>query len=275
MPTQHLPILQTIAKAWADAALAIRDMPLVAGCALIVQALAALCAFLAVDVVLLNSGRSVSEWLASPAWFVTSLLDGGIRIALLAPLTIAIHRYVIRGEAARRYPLQPLRPSYQRYVGTALVLLMIWRVPDMINVLLPSNLPLVVNLWIFAATALLMVVVAIVVLQRITLFAAIAAYAPHASWRETEPAGAGNILRIVAVFAGVIGPCFVAGLLLRVWLLSLDWPNTKFLLVLTFSLAFVQYVAICAVAAAISRIYLAIGAPGSTAQQAAERPVVA
>jgi hypothetical protein len=276
MQPQHLPILQTIARAWTDAALAIRAMPLVAGCALIVQALVALCAFLAIDVILLNSGRSVSEWLASPAWFAASLVDGGLRIVLLAPMAIAIHRYVIRGEAARRYPLQPLRPSYQRYVGTALALFMAWRAPDLISLALPPELPFVVNLWVFAATAFLMVVVGVAVLQRITLFAAIAAYAPHANWRETEPAGAGNVLRIVAVLAGILGPCLLAGMLLRAWLFWLDWPSTKFLLALTLSLAFVQYVALCAVAAAVSRIYLAIGAPASPAQPSAgQTPVVA
>lgn len=276
MQPQHMPIFRTIARAWADAVLAIRAMPLVAVCGLVVQALVALGTFFAIHLVVLNSGRSASEWFASPAWFMVGILDGSIRIVLLAPLAIAIHRYVIRGEAARRYPLQPLRPSYQRYVGTALVLVIAWRAPDLLSLLLPPKLPFVVNLWIFAVTALLMVVVAVAVLQRLTLFAAIAAYAPRATWRETEAADAGNVLRIATVLAGVAGPCLAADVLLRMWLLSLDLPTTTFLLALTFSLALVQYVALCAVAAAVSRIYLAIGTP-VTAQSAdaGKRPALA
>jgi hypothetical protein len=276
MQPQHLPILQTIARALIDVVRAIRAMPLVAVCALAVQALAALGAFLAIDLILQNSGRSVSEWLGSPAWLVAGVLDGGLRIILLAPFAIAIHRFVIRGEAARRYPLQPLRPSYQRYVGTAFVLVTAFRTPDLIALLLPPKLPFVVDLWIFAMTALLMVVLAVALLQRITLFAAIAVHAPRATWRDTEPAGAGNVLRTVAVLAGVLGPCFVASIVLRAWLLAFDWSTGKFVLVLTFTMALVQYVALCAMATATSRIHLAIGVPLMAAQTASdERPALA
>jgi hypothetical protein len=261
MSSPRLPILKTISQAWIDAARAIRAMPLVTACALVIYALIAVGVFFAVEALLLNSGRSLAQWLASPAWFVFSVFDGSMRIILLAPLAIAVHRFVIRGEVARGYPLHPLRPSYLRYVGTIQALFLAYRAPDLISLLLPGNLPFAANIGIFVLTVALMLTVVIVALRRITLFAAIAVYAPNATWRETAPLDAGNLVRSALILCGVIIPGVVAGVLLHVYLPTPDWPNGTGLLVLSFASSLLQLAMICALAAAVSRIYQTTGAP--------------
>ncbi len=272
MPSPRLPILKTVSRAWIDAALAIRAMPLVAACALAIYALFAVGVFFAVEAILLNSGRSLAQWLASPAWFVFSVFDGGLRIILLAPLAIAVHRFVMRGEAAHGYPLHPLRPSYLRYVGTVLTLFLAYRAPDLISLLLPGKLPLAANIGILVLTVALMLTVVIVALRRITLFAAIAVYAPNATWRQTAPCSSGNLVRSALILCGVIIPGVVAGVLLHVYLPTPDWPKGTGVLVLSFAQSLLQLAMICALAAAVSRIYLAadalaVSSPAPTAPE--------
>jgi hypothetical protein len=269
----RLPIIATIWGSWTDAMRAIRAMPVVSVCALVLHAAVAVGTLFAIFAILLSPGRTVEEWLTSPAWFAFSLVNVGIRIILLAPLFIAIHRFVIRGEIASRYPLHPLRPSYLKYIGTAFVLFCVSRAPDLISVVLPLGLPFSANLAIAIVTFALMGAVAIVVVRKIALFPAIAVNAPNASWGQVAPADAGNVARILIVLAGVLLPFVIVSL---VQIAYLPLPGETGALMITLAMALVQLPVMCAFAAAMARIYLAIGTSVEAAPVvAAQKPATA
>lgn len=256
----RVPVFQVVWSAWRDALRAIRAMPAVTGCAVGLYALISIGVFLAVETIVMNPGRSFSQWISSPAWFVFGLFNTSAQIVLLAPFAIAVHRFVILGEAATSYPLRPLRPSYLHYVGIALVLNFAYRAPDLMGLLLPHGLPYIADLAIAAATFALMLSVVIAALRKIALFPAIATHAPRASWRETVPASAGNVLRIAVVVAGVALPAVVMLSLLHLYMPAPNWPNHTGQLVVSFSMVLVQVPPLAAMAAAIARIHLALAA---------------
>jgi hypothetical protein len=258
MPSPRVPIVETVSKAWVDAFRAIRAMPVIAVTALAIHFVIAVSVLFASMALLLDPGRTVTEWISSPAWFAFGLFTAAVQIILLAPLTIAVHRYVIRGDIARRYPLNPLRPSYTRYVGMALAFYVAYRSTDLISIMTPParTLPFIFNAAIGVTTFLLMLGIIIVFLRRIALFPAIAANTPDNTWREITLADAGNVVRILVVLAGAILPAVIIGVLLHVWLPE---PNTAGSLVLMLTMSLLQIPSLCAAAAAAARVYLAIG----------------
>jgi hypothetical protein len=277
MSPPRVPILETILKAWADGFRAIRDMPVVAACALVLLAAIATGAFFAAGAILLSPGRSVQQWAASPAWFVFGVFNGSARIVLLAPLAIAVHRYIICGERARRYPLNPLRPSYLRYVGTALAIFVVFRLPEMIGLVLrPAREILVFDLPFTVLMLAMMVTVAVVVLGKIALFPAIAVNAPNASWRAMPQADAGNAMRIIVILIAIVGPGQLAGWLAYNYVPAPHWPGGAGQLVPSLAMVLLDVPVLCALAAAMSRIYLAVDtSPAPAPAIAANQPAVA
>jgi hypothetical protein len=269
MSHQSVPILETILKAWTDGFRAIRDMPVVATCALVVLALIATGVFFAAGAMLMHSGRSVQDWVASPAWLVFGVFSTSVRIVLLAPLFLAVHRYVIAGDLARHYPLNPLRPSYLRYVGMALAVYVAFRLPEMISILLaPARMFLLFDLLVALLTTASMITVAVVVLGKIALLPAIAVNALSASWRATPPADAGNLMRTIAILVGIIGPAQLVAWLVHSYLPTPYWPNGNEQLVRSLALVLIDLPTLCALAAAMARIYLAVGASAEPARAA-------
>jgi hypothetical protein len=258
MPSPRVPIVETVSKAWIDTFHAIRTMPVVAVTALAIHFVIGIGVYFASMALLLDPGRTVAEWISSPAWFAFGLCSAALQIILLTPLMIAVHRYVIRGDIARRYPLNPLRPSYTRYVGMALAFYLAYRSADLISIMTPPAhaLPFIFNAAIGVTTLLLMLGVIIVFLRRIALFPAIAANTSDNTWREITPADAGNVVRILVVLAGAILPAVMIGVLLHA---RLPQPNTAGAFVLISAMSLLQIPTLCAVAAATARIYLAIG----------------
>ena len=103
------PVIETAAAAWRDAFRAIGAMPEVTGIALVFVLATSLAGF----AIFPNPYALVgSPWLP-----VISIVSGVVQAILLAPLAIAVHRFVILGETANRYPLraseQPL-PALRR-----------------------------------------------------------------------------------------------------------------------------------------------------------------
>jgi len=257
MPSPRVPIMETVSKAWTATFHAIREMPVVALTALAIHLAIGVGIYFASGALLFDPGRTVAEWVSSPAWFAFGLFAGALQIILLAPLMIAMHRYVIRGDIASRYPLNPLRPSYTRYVGAALAFYAAYRSTDLISIVTPParTLPFILNAAIGATTILLMLGVIIVFLRRLALFPAIAANTPDNTWREIPRADAGNVVRILVVLAGAILPAMIVGALLHA---RLPEPNTAGALVLMLAMSMLQIPTMCALAAATARIYLAI-----------------
>jgi hypothetical protein len=257
MSHARVPILDTILKSWTDAFRAIRAMPLVGACGLVLHTLIVTSAFFAAGSILMHHGRSVQEWTASPAWFVFTVFNAAIRVVLLAPLFIAIHRYVIRGECARGYPLNPLRPSYTRYVGAALLALIAFRLPELMGVWLAwARQFMLFDLAFLLLAYATMLTVAVIVLGKITAFPAIAVGAPKANWLNTELPSVSQLMRMIAVLIGVVAPAQLAGWLLQAYVPAPFWPNGNGNIVPTLARVLVDFPALCALAAAMSRLYL-------------------
>jgi hypothetical protein len=274
MPSPRVPVFETICKAWIDAVRAIRAVPIVVGIAFLLYALTALCASSAAVMIFTNSGRSVAEWLASPAGVFYAILKTSIEIALQAPLAIALQRHVIRGEVATRYPLNPLRPSYLRYVGTVLALNFAFRVPEIIAIpLVDAGLPYVVRVGVAYLLYAWMIAVLIVVVRKVALFPAIAVYAANATWRAFAPAGAGNSWRIALVLIGTTLPRAIGFVAVEFLMPRPDWPYGTGRLILILAAGLVQLPVLCALAAAAARIHLAIGTPAAPAY-AAVKPAI-
>ena len=265
MSQPSAPILDTILKSWTDAFRAIRDMPLVAACGLVLQALIVTGMFFAGAWLLLHDGRSVDEWIASPAWSMFLFFSAAIRVLLLAPLFIAIHRYVIRGQHAAWYPLNPLRPSYLRYVAAALAAVLAFRLPGLLGVLLASAREFVLFDLIYTVLSwATMVMVVVMILGKVTVFPAIAVNAPKAGLFDTDFPSVGQLMRTIAVVLGIVGPMQLAGWLVQVYVPAPFWPNATGQIVPTLVRVLVEFPAICALAAAMARLYLATEAVSAT-----------
>ena len=252
-------------------------MPFVTLSALVILVTIALVTYFVVPGMLLSPGRSLDEWLQSPAWFVLQLFNSSLDIVLLAPFFIAIHRYVVRGDVARLYPLHPLKPSYLRYVGTALALNLAYRLPDLIRILAPGRdqLSAATNVAIVVVTFSLMLTVALVVVRKIALFPAIAVNAPKATWHAFAPADAGNTFRIILVLFGTLVPGMICGVLLTFGVQAPRWPDEIGGAALSLALALLQLLTIAVAAAAMARIYTAMSAPVEAREARAGTPAVA
>jgi len=93
MQTSRLPVWRLVALSYSDVWRALRAMPLLFGCAILI--------FLAVRVVeqLLPSGT----WSGALFGTLTSVLENAMQYFCLTPVMIAIHRFIIRGDVTRNY----------------------------------------------------------------------------------------------------------------------------------------------------------------------------
>lgn len=273
----RLPIIPTALGAWTDGFRAIAAMPALLAIGFLLHALIALGVFIVVELIFLNPARSVMQWLASPAGFLFGIVKSSLQIVLLAPLAMAVHRYVVLGEAVARYPLHPLRPSYLRYIGTALALNLAYRCADLINLVAPpiKALPYAANVALALATFAIMIVVAIIAVRRIALFPAIAVRAPHATWSETAPVDAGNVGRILLVLMLVGVPAMLVMWGLHLILPVPNWAHGSGVLVPAMVMTAVQTIVLCVLAAGMARIYMAIGVSSLELADLRARPVLA
>lgn len=262
MQGPRVQVVDTVVGAWQDAFRAMAAMPAVAVTALALLLLIALGVFFAVEAFLLDRFASTLQMMASVQGFIFSLASSVAQIVLLAPLSIAVQRFTLLGEAATRYPFAPASLRHQRTIGYAILIGCLFRAPDLINLLLPDarTLPRAANIAAALAGFAAMIAVCIVGLRRLLLFPAIATDVPGASWRGARQAMLGNTWRVLAVVIGVALPG-ATGVAMLHWLMPVpQWPNGTGQLVLSAMMALVQLPLICALAAAAARIYRRIGA---------------
>jgi hypothetical protein len=247
MAQEKPPIIGTAAVAWEDAFRAIGAMPLVAGTAFVIVILMALTSFWIVSD---PYALAASHWLP-----VYSIVSGIVQGLLLAPLAIAVHRYVLLGETTSRYPLDPFSARYVRFVGFAILVKILWSLPSLIQSFMwdtPEDT---------GATALLglvefvlFVVVVIVTVRRVILFPAIAVDAPGATWSNARRDTKGSSWRVAFIFVCVALPGTILGGLLYWALLSGGLGNANQLFFALLG-AIVEIPMLCAFAAAASHIF--------------------
>ena len=97
MQASHLPVWRLVALSYSDVWRALRAMPLLFGCAVLI--------FLAVRVVeQLLPGRT---WSGPLFGTVVDVLENAVQYFCLTPVMIATHRFIIRGDVTRSYVIDP------------------------------------------------------------------------------------------------------------------------------------------------------------------------
>jgi hypothetical protein len=240
-------IIGTAVTAWEDAFRAIGAMPLVAGTAFAIVILMALASFWIISD---PYALAASHWLP-----VYSIVSGIIQGLLLAPLAIAVHRYVLLGEAMRRYPLDPFSARYVRFVGFAVLVKILWSLPSIVQSFMrdaPEDTGAEALLGLVELA--LFITVLIVTVRRVILFPAIAVDAPGATWSNARRDTKGSSWRVAFILVCVAVPGTILGGLLYWALFSggLGGANQLFFSLLG---AIVEIPMLCAFAAAASHIF--------------------
>ena len=210
MAEKKPPVIKTAAIAWRDALRAIEVMPVVAGIAFVLY----LVMSLAISAINGNPfALGGSPWLP-----IISIGASIVQAVLLSPLAIAVHRFVLLGEEANRYPLEPKSGRYLRFVGFAILVKILWLIPNTIESLIPArdnNSALATGLKFLAFV--LVITVVIVVVRRAILFPAIAIDAPRATWSKARLDTKGSSWRVAFIFILTALPVLVINRLLA-WL---------------------------------------------------------
>jgi hypothetical protein len=254
MTEKKPPVIETAVIAWRDAFRAIEDMPVVAGIAFVLYLVMSL-AFSAIN-------ANPYALVGTPWLHIISIAASIVQAVLLAPLAIAVHRFVLLGEKTNRYPLEPKSSRYLRFVGFAILVKILWLIPSTIESLIAvagDNTPdLADGLGIVAFV--LVITVVIIVVRRAILFPAIAIDAPGATWSKARLDTKGSSWRVAFVFVLTALPVLVVnGLLYWLWLLlpPQAQPSAGSLLFFSVVGAVIAIAALCAFAAAASHIYRA------------------
>lgn len=250
------PVLGTALIAWKDAFRAIDAMPTVAGIAFFFVLVFSLAGFAIV-------GALSGVWLS-----VLSIVLSIVQAAVLAPLAIVVHRFVLLGESTNRYPLELRDSRYLRFAGFAILVKILWLLPLAIQILI-SSAELVNDV-----NFILRIAIMIVVVRRVILFPAIAIDAPGATWSNARRDTKGSSWRVAFIFVLTILPALAIDLPLYFLTVDLDPHASAAVWLLSNAIAAVVGVAtLCAFAAAASHIYRdradvltrPSGSPGSAA----------
>jgi hypothetical protein len=251
MAEKKPPVIETAVIAWRDALRAIEVMPVVAGIAFVLVLVTSFASFAIIP----NPYALVgSPWLP-----IISIGASIVQAVLLAPLAIAVHRFVLLGEKTNRYPLEPKSSRYLRFVGFAILVKILWLIPSTIESLIPadSGLAGVVGIPAFV----LVITVVIIVVRRAILFPAIAIDAPGATWSKARLDTKGSSWRVAFVFVLTALPILViSGLFAWLWFLLNPppaQPSAGSFLFFSVIEAVIAIPALCAFAAAASHIYRA------------------
>ena len=227
-------------------------MPVVAGIAYVL--------FLVMSLAISAINASPYALVGSPWLPIISIGAGIVQAVLLAPLAIAVHRFVLLGEKTNRYPLEPKSSRYLRFVGFAILVKILWLIPSTIESAIPAvrdnNPALASGLGIVAFV--LVITVVIIVVRRAILFPAIAIDAPGATWSKARLDTKGSSWRVAFVFVLTALPVLVInGLLYWLWLplTPQAQPSTGSFLLFSVIGAVIAIAALCAFAAAASHIY--------------------
>jgi hypothetical protein len=205
----ELPILHTVGVVYRDVVRAARAMP--------VLYLVAAIVLLAANVLDLLGAPRLKDW---PLGLL--LMEIGVRVAesfLLTPFLIAIHRFILRDEVERGYPIRPLSARFERYfVWSLLLWLLMASVSLVVRPLTLGTPPLVGTAIELAAT----VIVVFVALRLSILFPAVAMDAPGASGPNAFADTGGHVIRILLILVLTVVPVIALFLLIALAVFSPD-----------------------------------------------------
>ncbi len=247
MPQSKPAIIGTAVIAWIDAFRVIAAMPLVAGVAFLILFLLSFTLWIIPDPLV---------FVTSPWFPVYTVISSIVRGVLLAPLAIAVHRYVLLGELTDRYPLDPFNARYVRFAGFAVLVNLLWSLPGVIGAYVPNvqQTPGIGASLEIVGTALFVTII-IVVVRRVILFPAVAVDAPGATWSNARRDTKGSSWRVAFILFLVALPAVIVVVALF-YFLGAGFAGAN---QLTFTLlrSLIAVPTLCAFAAAASHIFRA------------------
>jgi hypothetical protein len=245
-------IAGTVVTAWQDAFRAIRAMPAVSGIAFTLLFVSSFAGFAALNKLAGSTTLSQLADLPSGGLGLAALeiISTVLQAALLAPLAIAVHRFVLLGESTNRYPLEPWSSRYLRFAGFAILVKVLWRIPNLISLsIYLHGLAGVVEIVIFIA-------VVVITVRRVILFPAIAVDAPGATWTNAGLDTKGSSWRVAFILILTALPAVIIAGPVYYGLLIAHWGTDRWLLPSVVG-AIIGVPTLCALAAAASHIYRA------------------
>ena len=247
------PIIGTAVMGWRDGLGAINAMPAVAGLTLLI---------------LLVISALSAQLMPGPApvglevlLIVEGIIAGIIQAFAVAPLAIAVHRYVLLGEVTPRYALDPSSSRYLRFVGFAILANFLMAAPGLIMALTTATAgeSTAVTAMAGVLTTVFTIIAVIVILRRAILFPAIAVDAPGASWSNARNDTMGNSWRVAFILLCVMLPVIALSLLPYFLLM---WPPREATaggrIAFAIVSALLQIVSICTLAAVASHLFRAL-----------------
>jgi hypothetical protein len=248
-----LSVIGSGVTAWRDAFAAFNRMPV-----LFAAAFAAVLALQALASSVIPKGPA-----SASSGIGVQLLEFGVEIiqgVLLTPLAIAVHRYVLLGEIAGSYRIEPADQRFRRFVLFTVIIQLILGVPNWLMAATepepgagPSSLLGVIVTFILFVGAL------IVTLRTLILFPAIAVDAPGATWANALRDTKGHSWLAFFIVLAVGIPALVVFLPIYFWLLWPAGPSFGGLIVFVVLQSVFTLLAIAAFAAMASRLYAAFG----------------
>ena len=242
-----LPIIETAIQGWRDAASARERMPNLFWITLAI--------LIALGILHALIGGYFS--------LVVSIILSLAQALALTPLAIAVHRYVLLGEARDAYDFAPGDPRFQKFFLFTVALEILGAIPQVIALLFLAIAPFLYSL----VALVLSIVTTIIAVRTVMLFPSIAVDASGADWRNAMADAKGHSWRIFFVLVCVVLPASVLAVIV-VALCSWSFLLSSVVLALI-----VPAITVFAVAAAVSRLFAAyanqLGRPASLSTRSA------
>lgn len=202
MRQKRLPIFSTVAAAYREWWRMMQELRVVLACAfVIVLAASALTDLIPAR---LSDQELTGEGL--------TLLQEAIDAVLLAPILIAIHRFVILDQTSRAYLFPIGEPTFRRYIVWLFALNVLTTLPiDLLGVMQALNVPVLTSTFLTIAILVLAIALA---LRLSTLLPAIAVEASGAAPSQVFADTKGSVLRILTIIVLALVPWFAASALI-------------------------------------------------------------
>jgi hypothetical protein len=246
MAPHRLFVADTVFAAFADMWQALRAMPVLTGCAALV--------ILAFEVAQEFLPRELSD--VDISGVLLDFAVDAVRDFCLAPVMIAMSRFVVLGERTRGYVVEP-GPRLWRFVGWMIVLSVLVSLAFLPALAVEAGAEGLVPILVFAVA---LVVVIVLALRLSPLFPALAVDAKYAGAANAMADTRGYLFKIFLIFALALLPLAVAAIVVT-FLLGphVGTPGSLTAIAHLVMGAIIQTVMILLCIAAASRLYQAIG----------------
>jgi hypothetical protein len=201
VPAARLPIWRLVTLSYVDLWRALRAMPVLFGCAVLIV--------LAVRV----ASQLLPHRLETGP--LSGLIEDAVRYFCLTPIMIATHRFIIRGDVTRSYTIDFADQAFWPFFAWTLVLSILFTLVDWVDLLLPGKTGAGHNA--IMSFAILTVIFAAAIwfsLRLIVLFPAIAVRAPGARAANALADTKGYGARLFAILFLAFIPPIVIGILI-------------------------------------------------------------